>query len=166
MKDIYKNPILHYILIPAIIIFWPLLVAVVYSPQAEKNWESEKQQYEAAQKTMKEILTLDPQRLEFAGSKEGAAKFDYATAVDHVAGSCGISSTNYKISSARIIKSGGQKSQAAQVFLKDLDITKFAKFLSTIQLRWGSLQCEKVKLTKKKGLPDVWDADLGFKYYY
>jgi hypothetical protein len=52
------------------------------------------------------------------------------------------------------------------VVLKEVDITKFAKFLSTIQLRWANLQCVKVKLTKKKGLRDTWDVDLDFKYFY
>jgi hypothetical protein len=60
----------------------------------------------------------------------------------------------------------GQKSQSAKVGLKQVDITKFAKFLSTVQLRWANLQCSQVKLTKKKGLPDTWDVDLDFKYYY
>jgi len=79
---------------------------------------------------------------------------------------CGIPSTDYKLSSGIIIESGGQKSQSAQVSLKKVDIVKSARFLSTIQLRWANLQCSRVKLTKKKGLPDVWDVDLEFKYYY
>ncbi len=61
---------------------------------------------------------------------------------------------------------GGQKSQSANVSLSQIDIVKFAEFLSTIQLRWANLQCNRVKLTKKQGLPDVWDVDIEFKYYY
>ena len=60
----------------------------------------------------------------------------------------------------------GKKSQTANVALKEVGLEKFAKFLSTIQLRWESLQCERIKLTKKKGLPDTWDIDLVLKYYY
>ena len=52
------------------------------------------------------------------------------------------------------------------VILKDVSITDFAEFLSKIQLRWASLQCEKVKFTKTKGIPDAWKVDLSFKYYY
>ena len=59
-----------------------------------------------------------------------------------------------------------EKSQTANVALKDVDLEKFAKFLSTIQLRWENLQCKRIKLTRKKGLPDTWDVDLVFKYYY
>jgi hypothetical protein len=115
---------------------------------------------------MKEILTLDPDRLKFADSNNTAAEFDYASAIEKTAGLCKIPPTNYKLSSGIIITSDGQKSQSAKVGLKQVDITKFAKFLSTLQLRWANLQCAQVKLTKKKGLPDTWDIDLDFKYYY
>ena len=61
---------------------------------------------------------------------------------------------------------GKPKSQSANVTLKQVDLAKFAGFLSTIQLRWSNLQCSKLKLTTKKGLTDTWDIDLEFKYYY
>jgi hypothetical protein len=166
MTDIYKNPALYYILVPIIVTLWSLLVWGVYLPEAERKWQAEKAQYNKTQNIMAEILTLDPDRLEFADSKTAAAEFDYASAVEKIASLCRIPSTNYKLSSGIIITTGGQKSQNAQVGLKQVDIVKFAKFLSAIQLRWANLQCAKVKLTKKKGLPDTWDVDLEFKYYY
>jgi len=52
------------------------------------------------------------------------------------------------------------------VNLKGVDIVKSTRFLSTIELRWANLQCTTIKLTKKKGMPDMWDVDLDFKYYY
>lgn len=166
MTDIYKNPTLYYILVPIIVALWSLLVWGVYLPEAERKWQAEKTQYNKAQNTMTEILTLDPDRMEFADSKTAAAEFDYASALAKIAGLCKIPSTNYKLSSGIITTTGGQKSQRAKVGLKQVDIVKFAKFLSTIQLRWANLQCAKVKLIKKKGLPDTWDVDLEFKYYY
>jgi hypothetical protein len=166
MKQIYKNPTLYYILVPVIVALWPLLIWGVYLPSARHNWQVESTQYNEAQSIMKEILTLDPDRLKFADSNNTAAEFDYASAVERIASSCGIPPTSYRLSSGIIITSEGQKSQSAKVGLKQVDITKFAKFLSTLQLRWANLQCAQVKLTKKKGLPDVWDVDLDFKYYY
>ena len=148
------------------VVLWPLLVWAVYLPKAEDNWKAEKDQYNRAQKIIAEILSLDPDRLDFAGSRNAASKFDYVNTIDEIAGRCEILPANYKLSSGRIIKSRGQRSQTAKVVLKDIGIAKFARFLSTIQLRWADLQCEKVKLTKKKGLPDRWDVDLDFKYYY
>lgn len=167
MKDIYKNPILYYILVPIVVALWPLFVRGVYLPDAEDNWQAEKAQYNKAQDIMAEILARDPDRLEFADLKAGAAEFDYAVAVEKVASLCGIPSTNYKLSSGIIITTGGRKSQNATVALRDVDMAKFARFLSTIQFRWANLQCVQLrKLKKKKGLPDRWDVDLEFKYYY
>lgn len=166
MKDIYKNPMFYYVLAPVVAALWPLLVWGVYLPAAKNKWQQEKAQYNKAQDIITEILALDPGRLDFADSQEAAADFDYANAVEKVAASCGIPPTSYKLSSGIILTSGGQKSQSADVGLKKVDITKFAKFLSTIQLRWANLQCTGVKLTKNKGLPDSWDIDLDFKYYY
>lgn len=166
MKQIYKNPTLYYILTPVVVALWPLLIWGVYLPAAEDNWQVERTRYNEAQSIMTEILALDPDRLEFADSENTTAEFDYAIAVEKIASLCKIPSTNYKLSSGIIITSGGQKSQSAKVGLKRVDITRFAKFLSTIQLRWANLQCTRVKLTKKRGLPDTWDVDLDFKYYY
>ncbi len=166
MKDIYKNPTLYYILVPIIIALWPLFVWGVYLPEAERDWNIEKAEYKKAQSIMLEILKIDPDRLTFANSSNSAAEFDYANAVDKVAGSCGIPSTNYELSSKPIRTSKGQKTQNARVVLKEVDIKRFANFLSAIQLRWANLQCENITLTKKKGLPDTWKVDLGFKYYY
>ena len=166
MKDLYKNPVLYYILVPVLAALWPLLVWAVYLPNAEDSWQSDKVQYEKAQKIMKEILTLDPDRLKLSGSETTAVEFDYATAIDEIARSCLIASANYTVSSKPARIKNKQKSQSAMVILNDVDITKFAKFLSAIQLRWANLQCERLKLTRNQGLPDAWKADLDFKYYY
>jgi hypothetical protein len=138
----------------------------IYLPDVEQAWQAERAQYSKAQKVITEILAIDPDRLDFADAKTATAEFDYASAVEKTAGLCKIQSTSYKLSSGVIITSGGQRSQNAKVALKQVDMTKFAKFVSTIQLRWANLQCTKVKLTKKKGLSDAWDVDLDFKYYY
>ena len=166
MKDVYKNPTLYYMLAPVVAALWSLVVGGIYLPGAERKWQAEKSQYNESQTIMTEILALDPDRIEFADSKTAAAEFDYARVVENIASLCKIPSGDYKLSSRPIVASGGQKSQSAHVALKNVDITQFAKFLSSIQLRWSGLQCVKVKLTKKKGLPDAWDADLEFKYYY
>lgn len=166
MKDIYKNPTLYYILVPAIVALWPLLVWGIYLPGAENDYKDERAQYKKAEQIMMEILKSDPDRLKLADSNNDANEFDYASAVERVASLCGIPSTDYKLSSGIMITSREQKSQSANVVLKDVDVARFARFLSKIQLRWAKLQCNRVKLTKKKGLRDKWDVDLEFKYYY
>ncbi len=168
MKDIYKNPILYYILVPAIISLWPLLVWAMYLPAAEKSVEDQLAQDRKAEAIMIEILTLDPGRRKFADSNNVSTKFTYDNAVARVAGpgECNIPPSKYKLSSGMLITSRDQKSQSATVNLKQINIVKFAEFISMIQLRWANLQCNRVKLTKKQGLPDMWDVDIEFKYYY
>ncbi len=165
MKDIYKNPILYYILVPVIVGLWPLLVRAIYLPAAGKDIEEKMAQYDDANDIMLQILTLDPERAKADANNVGA-EFNYADAIDNVARSCGILPSKYKLSSAMLFTSRDQKSQSASVSLKQIDIKRFAEFLSMIQLRWANLQCNRVKLTKKKGLPDMWDVDIEFKYYY
>ena len=166
MKDIYKNPILYYILVPCMAALWPLLVWAVYLPAAEHDYKQEESQYIEAKVTIATILGRDPTRLELANSNKTVDKFDYATAVSDIARRCRISAINYTVSSKPIRTSSGKKSQSAKVVLKQVNIASFALFLSKIQLRWANLQCESVTLTQKKGLKDVWKVDLDFKYYF
>ena len=166
MKDIHKNPLFYYVLVPAVAFLWPVIIWGVLLPGAHSKLNAEKELYIKAQQFIGELLPLDPERLDFAAEKGKSADFDYAAAVQQAAGACSIAPGNYKLSSGIVITSGGQKSQSANVSLKDVDIAKAARFLSTIQLRWSGLQCTKTMLRKKKGLPDSWDIDFTFKYFY
>ncbi len=164
MKDIYKNPVLYYILVPVVVALWPLLVWAIYLPQAEESYDSEEAQCRKAEQIMLEIFNLDPDRA--IDANNSPSEFTYAVAVNRIASLCKIPSTKYKLSSRMIMKSDRQKSQSANVVLKEVDIVSFSRFLSLIQKRWANLQCNRVKLTRKEGLPDVWDVDIEFKYYY
>jgi len=168
MKEIYRNPTLYYVLVPIIVALWPLLVWAVYLPRADKGLGTEQKQYMAAQEVIEEILTLDPARLESRGGDTDGAEFDYVTDVGEIARLCEISPRDYELRSkkAKDSKAKGQKTQNCNVVLRAVDITRFAKFLSTIQLRWPSLQCDRIVLTKQRGLPDTWKVNLDFKYYY
>jgi len=166
MKELYKNPVLYYVLVPVLVALWPLLIWSVYLPKAEEDGIKQEKQYEKAEMVMEQILTLDPERLEYANKKSGDIKFDYTTEIDRIADQCKISEDNYTFSSKPVRTSKGQKSQSATLDLENIDIVKFADFLSKIQLRWASLQCEDVKITKTKGLKDTWRVNLRFTYYY
>ncbi len=168
MKDIFKNPILYYVAVPVMVGVWPLLIWAIYLPAARANVDEQMAQYKIAKSIMMEILTLDPDRLEFADSNDAATEFTYGSAVDKVANLCDIPPGKCDVHSGIIIETREQKSQSANVDLKQVDIASFAKFLSMIQFRWPSLQCESVTLGKKQNVPDnnLWDADIKFKYYY
>ena len=168
MRDIYRNPILYYVAVPVLAGLWPLFAGAMYLPAAQDNLVEQVEQYKQAEAIMMEILTLDPERLEFAEPNEAAVEFSYGAAVDRVARLCDIPAANCAVHTGVIVATREQKSQTANVDLKLVDIVKFTEFLSMIQLRWADLQCESVKLTKKDNLPDndMWDVDVKLKYYY
>jgi len=166
MKQIYKNPSFYYILVPVLVALWPLLVWAVYLPNADKGWEKDVEQFQQGAATIKEILELDRDRLDFPGTQGADDEFDYAVAVDRVARLCRILSRDYELSSKPIRTSKGRRTQSCHVVLKQVDITSFAKFVSTLQLRWPKLQCDQLKMAKVKGLKDAWKVDLDFLYVY
>lgn len=168
MRDIYKNPILYYVAVTVLVGLWPLLVWAVYLPAAQDSVAEQIDQYKQAELVMMEILTLDPERLEIAEPNETATEFTYGGAIDRVARLCDIPADNCAVHTGVIVNTREQKSQTANVDLKQVDIVKFTKFLSKIQVLWIDLQCESVKLTKKDNQPnnDMWDVDIKFKYRY
>jgi stress response protein YsnF len=166
MKDIYKNPLFYYLVVLVIAFLWPAIIWGIYLPASRARYNSDEEQYKKAQQVMEELLTVDPERLDAAKDKTAASGFDYATAVQQAAQFASIPATNPRLSTQPVATSEGQKSQSANISLEDVDITKAARFLSTLQLRWSGLQCTKVTLRKKKGLPDSWDVDFAFKYFY
>ena len=120
MKDIHKNPLFYYAILPFVITLWPLLVWTVYLPNAQQDWSKQLSNYEKAKIIMTNILKLDPDRIDFANSKNSTDEFDYAVSVDKIASTCKIPSTSYNISSRPIRTSGGKKSQSAMISLKDI----------------------------------------------
>ncbi len=166
IKDIYKNPLFYYVVVPVMTILWPVILWGVYLPAVRIGLREDMGQYDKAMQIFEDLRNLDPDRLSASKEKDAKVDFDYATAVQQTASFASIPASNYKLSSGTIVTSQGQKSQSANVSLKDVDVTKAMRFLSTIQRRWSSLQCTQVTLKKKKGLPDSWDVDFTFKYFY
>jgi hypothetical protein len=166
MRDIHRNPIVYYVLIPAMIGMWPLLVWAVYLPAAERNRDDDYRLLLDGQTNIMEILEIDPQRTSAADPNRVAGEFAYAKAIDREANLCGILPSNKNVSAGNIVTMSGKKRQDAMVELKDVSIVQAAKFLSAMQSTWVNLTCDKLELSKKKGMPDQWEADLHFVYYY
>jgi hypothetical protein len=166
MKDILKNPVLYYIAVPVLLCIWPVLVVAYYLPAARQHKDTQVEQYKTGIQIMDKILTLDPDRLKLVDPNSKEVAFTYDIAVNQIAGQCSISSNQYTVNSAMPMVTGGQKTQTANISLKQVDITKFARFISLIQIRWPNLECINLKLDKKDNLPDSWDIAIQFKYYY
>ena len=135
MKELYKNPTLYYLLVPAAIAVWPLLVWGRYLPQSKEILSNEVKYSNDGQVTALEILRLDPERLSFADANNTGDEFSYATAVDKVAGMCGIPASKYKLSTGPLMKKDKQRTQSAHLRFDQVSMVPFAKFLSLMQLR-------------------------------
>ena len=145
---------------------WPLLVWAVYLPAAQENLKNEFKLCKDANDIMLQILTLDPQRLELVDPNDSNAEFSYYNEVNRFATLCGIPPSKCENHTQKVTNSGGQRNQTANVKFTDIDITTFTKFMSMIQARWPKLQCNMLKLTQKKGMPDVWTIDIEFRYFF
>jgi hypothetical protein len=167
MREVYKNPMLYYLLIPVLIGMWPLLVLGVYLPRAEHDREVEGGLCVQGQACVFEILKIDPDRPNMASTNLVPAEFSYGAAVDRVANLCKIPASNWICQAGGIMASSGKKRQDAMVKLTNVGISQAARFLWRIQSMWPiRLTCESMKLQKKKGMPDQWDVDFSFLYYY
>jgi hypothetical protein len=167
MKDIYKNKIFYYVLVPVLIGIWPVYLLFVGVPGAKSSLDNEIKDYVKAEQFIKQILgELDPARLDYAKSKKAGEGFDFITAVDQVTRLCNIPQTGYRLSTSpqRKVK-GGQSNQDATMSIDKINIEKFTKFISVMHMRWSNLQCSNVTLAKIKGEKDNWKADVRFIYY-
>ena len=166
MRDLYRNPMLYYLVAPIVVAIWPLMVWLVYLPKAQHDMENDRALYLEGQTYILDILKYDPERLKFTASDGMVGEFSYAKEIDRVANRCGIQSNNCSYGAGTPIPNKGKTTQNARVTLKDVGIVQTATFLSTIQSMWVNLKCDKVELTKKEGLPDKWEVDLTFWYTY
>jgi hypothetical protein len=166
LKEIYKEPVFYYAIVPVAVAMWPILVWAVYLPSVEQKWQQRKEQYKDAQPVITQILEIDSDRLEFSESGANSQQFDYAVVVDKIMNSVGIPASKYRLSTDMVITSGGQKSQRARMEIERVSVSDLARFLSTMQLKWANLQCTKVELRKNEDTPDNWNVDLNFKYFF
>jgi hypothetical protein len=165
MKDIHKHPLFYYLLVMGVTALWPLAIGGIHLPSAQRSREKEMGQFEEAKAKVREILKLDPERLNYS-DKKGGGEFEYYRAVEQVARLVGIPAANYTLSSQPPRTSQGQKIQTCRLELKEVGVKDCAEFLSLIQLRWTSLECEQIMLTRKKDKPDAWKVNLRLKYYF
>jgi len=166
MREVYKNPILYYLLIPALVGLWPSLVWRVYLPRAENDLKTEGSLCLEGQTQVIEILRIDPDRPNLPGKGQGTTEFSFGSAVEQVANLCKIPPSNCIINAGSKSTSEGRNRQDARIKLTSVGIIQAAKFLSNMQSMWVALQCQDLKLQKKKGMPDQWDVDFRFIYYY
>ncbi len=167
MREIYKNPLLYYVLIPVLVGLWPLLVWGMYLPRAQKALNTDVRLYGDGYNCVMDMLRIDPERPNITPGKGPRVKeFTYASAVDQVANLCKISPSSYIVNAGALSTSEGRKRQDAQIKLTNVSLAQVANFLVSMQSMWVTLQCQDLKLQRKKGMLDQWDVDFRFIYYY
>ncbi len=166
MREIYRNPMLYYLLAPILVAVWPLLVRAVYLPEAERASGNELALCLEGQNCILDILKYDPERKPDAGGPVVSGEFQFPNAFDRVANVCRIPSTSYNQTTSPAQTVNNKKTQNGQVTLTNVGIVQAAEFLSTIQSMWVNLKCERLKLTRKEGPPDQWDAEMVFWYTF
>lgn len=161
MREIYKNPMLYYLIAPLLAALWPSVVMVKYLPEARRQTNADRVLYEKGKACIADILKYDPQRLVISTATKGeSGEFSFAKAIDQVANTCRIPSTGCDYTAG----SADKKTQNAKVTLKSVSIVQAASFLSRIQSSWVGLKCEQIKLTQKEGVADQWDVEMKFWY--
>lgn len=167
IKEYLKNPIFYFIAVPAVLAIWVVLAMFVFYPSSIRNWEKQKQEYQQAQQLLKEILTIEPQRLTYKAKKDGAAEgFDFTYVVNEFATTFSIPSSDFVLSTRGQTRRAGKLARSAVLSIKSIDIEKMAKFLSTMLVRWPDLQCEMLAIEKLPNAKNLWKVDMTLTYYY
>ncbi len=165
MREVYKNPLLYYLLIPMLVGLWPLLVWGVYLPQSKRDLKVDGSLCVEGQTQVIAILDIDRGRLD-PDKGPVTTQFEFSDAVTQAANLCKIPPSSCTLNKGSPSTSEGRKRQDARIKLIGVGIIQAAKFLHSMQSTWVTLQCQNVKLQRKKGMPDQWDVDFRFIYYY
>lgn len=167
MKAILKNPNVYYILAPVLATVWAIAAGFIFYPGSVKAYEEDAQpEYERSQELIEKILTVQPQRLQYSLQNETGKPFDFGEVVTALTGVFGISTSDYRLNVRGQVSRGGKTARTATMEIKNIDIEKMARFLSTMLTGWPDLKCEKLTLDKAKTGKDNWDVDMTLTYYY
>jgi hypothetical protein len=127
MREIYKNPMFYYVLIPVLVGMWPLLVRARYLPRAEDNRRHDGDLCVDGQAKALDILFIDPERPTMTTKNVVPTEFSYGAAVDRVANLCKIPATNWDLAAGGFMSSSGKKRQDARVKLTNVSIVQDRK---------------------------------------
>ena len=166
MKQYYKEPNFYYILIPAVITIWAIILSMVSIKTADSKLARQKKQYTESQDYLRQIIELDPERLDYKNSKDGGSKFDYASVIEEFASKLNINSANYSLQASKEVKRGGKRTQSASITIKPIDVQTCASFISELLLRWPDLECDSLTLTNLPDGPDLWNVSLKMTYNF
>ena len=167
MKIHHKNPNLYYTTVPVLVGLWAILAGFVFYPGSIKAWEKSQADFESIEKQIKQLMALQPKRLEYkVDEKAEPEDFDFTKTVNDFARVFSISDTNYNLTVRGLTKRAGRQTRSASIVIKKIDTEKIAQFLSALLLRWPELRCEVLNFEKIKNTKNDWKVNMSLTYYY
>jgi hypothetical protein len=156
-----------FILLPFVIAIWPLWLAFAALPSAQQGWQDDVRKCDISREIIRNIITIDPDRLQNVDVTGKLVKFEYPVAVNKLATICGISPADYKINVLTDVKpSSGQASQNAIVSVNKVSIRTAAEFISVgEQTYYPNLKCVQLSLKKIRDQKDIWEMDMTFTHF-
>jgi len=167
MKEFYKNQTFYLIAVPLAALIWAIITSTVLFASANEEWEKCQAEFEKSQPFIKNILRLDPERINNLNKqKKNAGKFDYNMVIAKFANAHGIPATGYSLRASGTSRRRGQLTQSATLTIDNIKLTPFSRFLTEILYVWPNLECEKLTLKNQDTGPDAWEAQLHYKYTF
>ena len=166
MNKYLKNPIFYMIVVPIAAGLWLLYAWAIAYPASVQKWQDSKAEFDEAQNMIKQILTLEPQRLAYKQEKTGTTEFDYTNVMDQFTKEFSIAPDNYTLNVRGVTKREGKNIKGADLSIKTIDIEKLCKFLSAVLARWPELDCDTFRLDKLEVGKNSWKVTLHFTYSY
>ncbi|HSV27771.1 MAG TPA: hypothetical protein VLH60_07745 [Sedimentisphaerales bacterium] len=156
-----------FILLPACIAIWPLWLAFAALPAAKQDWENDSKKLATAREVARNILTLDPDRLQNVDAAGRRERFEYPFAINRIASISGISPANYRLTVlANVRPTTGQATQNAMVTLSRVPIQTAAEFVSIGEMQYyPNLKCVQLNLTRIRDQRNLWEVNLTFTHY-
>lgn len=167
MKAILRNPNLYYIAVPVLAAVWALLAGFVFYPGSVTAFEEEaKPEYTQSQEWIEKILPIQPQRLQYSIENGTNRPFDFGEVITTLTQVFDIPTSRYTLNVRGEVNRAGKKARSATIDIKEIDVEKTARFLSTMLSGWPDLKCESLSLEKAKTGKDNWNVDMTLTYYY
>jgi hypothetical protein len=166
MNQYLKNPMFYMIAVPVAAGLWMLYGWAIAYPASVQKWQDSKAQFDEAQNMLKQILTLEPQRLSSTQGKAESTEFDYTNVIDQFTKEFNIAPDNYALNVRGVTKREGKSVKGADLTIKTIDIENLCKFLSAVLARWPELDCDTFRLDKLDAGKNAWKVSMHFSYTY
>jgi hypothetical protein len=166
MKEYLKNPVVYTIAVPAVAALWMLYVWLVAYPSSLSRYNAAYADFQDSQKSLEQILNLEPQRLLYQQEKGKISDFDYTNVIGDFARQFSIAPGDYTLVVRGATKRAGQTIKSADMSIKIIDIENLCKFVSAVLQRWPELECERLSIDKTGAGKNSWKVSLRFMYKY